>query len=36
MVNGLSCFAPGAIHACDFVMDMPIIIFLGELGGSAV
>jgi len=36
MVNGLSCFASIAIHAFDFVTEMPVIIFLGELDGRAV
>jgi hypothetical protein len=36
VVNRLTCFTPAAIHAFDFIADMSIIIFLGELGECTV
>jgi hypothetical protein len=35
-VDRLTCFTPAAIHAFDLVADMPVIIFLGQLGSCAV
>jgi len=35
-VNRLTCFTPAAIHAFDLATDMPVIIFLGELGRCTV
>jgi len=36
MMNGFRCFASRSIHAFNFIADMPVIIFLCELGRGAV
>jgi hypothetical protein len=36
MVNGLGGFGSSSIHSLDLVAQMPIAVFLGEIGRRTV